>query len=838
MKSLRPLHAFQTDGAKSKSPARVFAAALFSILAAAGVATLMESRDLFRRPRTSPLDLAVAKRRQCVVEHDVMTSTGSDANLIWPRFSEKNIRIEIEVVASEDDWIEAFWGTPRHHSFSQERSVRSPLFAGENRIVVPISGKIRKLRLDFGNAPSQSFRIKSIQIRTGLWLAHPWSWGVFLLRSAIVFLPVFLFFLHFVFPASVVWSFIDRNRYALAAGVLAFAVIFELNGSSISFWNRYIPNKNAEAPLFGTAREVRSDEWAVFTPLTLAQSLAKPAWPYFNDIPRAAPTDMFSVYAQPVRHPLVAFRPFLAGHILFGFRRGLAFFWASRWIALLLAAYGLLKLVSDGNKTLAGAGAALVVLAPVVQWWGAINALAEMLIFGSLFIVCLDRFMAGRTLHGRWLPVLGMAYSGVAYAMTLYPAAMVPLAYAFAALSIWTMCRRARDFRADAATWIFVAFASLAAAGCMGWYLHLSRDAFRATAGTVFPGSRLDCGGGGLQLLGLPWGNLFFPWTSSIAGGCNSFELAMFLDFFPLGAALAAFLFFRRGIRDRLNILLFAVSLLLALYCIVGLPRWAAAATMLSRSKTIRAFIAFGFVQFLLLLRSAALLRPAISVKWAILAAAAYAAAAMGLARFSYPTYLGWQRIVAVGGLAAVSAFLLLRFTAWPRAAALFLAALAVGAGAFVNPVQRGDAGVQMSDLAKKVRSVVKSEVESWIVDAEPFPMNQCLLLAGAPTINAINTYPVSDRWIEIDPDGKDKVVWNRYACSMRFDVKPEGEPIFRLHQADSFQVEVPMTALKRWNVRWVLSRRNLGGMTGGGLRLRQVAEASGWRFLIVESAP
>jgi len=240
--------------------------------------------------------------------------------------------------------------------------------------------------------------------------------------------------LHVALPADHIWSFVDRNRFALAAAILLLAVASELNGSSIGVWNRHVPNPRAEPPLFGVERPIRSDEYAVFTPMTLAQAHAVPSYPYFNGIPRAAPTDMYSVYAQPVRHPLLVFRPFLAGFVLLGFNRGLAFFWAGRWLALLLAMYALFKFLTNGDKPLAGCAALMVVLSPVVQWWGAINALAEILIFGSVFVLCFDRFMTGRSLRERWLPVVGMGYSGIGYAMTLYPAAMVSFAYVFAFL--------------------------------------------------------------------------------------------------------------------------------------------------------------------------------------------------------------------------------------------------------------------------------------------------------------------------------------------------------------------------------------------------------------------
>jgi hypothetical protein len=669
-------------------------------------------------------------------------------------------------------------------------------------------------------------------------LVRPWSSGAFFLRPLILFFPAFLLLLHAAFAADVVWSAIDRNRYALAAGVLAFAVMFNLNGSSIAFWNRYVPNKRAEAPLFGIERDIRSDEWAVFTPMTLAQSLAKPAWPYFNDIPRAAPTDMFSVYAQPVRHPLLVFRPFLAGHVLFGFRHGLAFFWVGRWLALLLVAYELFKLLTAGDKPLSGAAAALVMFAPAVQWWGAVNALVEIMVSGSLFVLCLDRFMRESSLRTRWLPIVGMGYSAVAYAMALYPAAQVPFAYVFGALALWTVLRRAKGFRADSATWLFAGVVVLAAAGFLAWYLRLSSEAFRITAGTEYPGRRFSCGGGGGRKLGASWGNLFFPWTSSTVENSNSFELAVFLDFFPLGIMLAAFLFLRRKVCDLPSLLLVAACVLLGVYAISGLPRWAAAATQLSRSTDARALVAFSFAQFLLLIRVISLLRPSPRVPFAALAAVVFAGLSTLLAHRSYPTYLSLAHLAAVFAVSASGGFLWLRFFHHRLLAPAFAVVLAILGGAFVNPIQRGDAGVRMSNLARKIRSVVESDGGTWLVDAETFPMNQYPLLAGAPTVNSVNSYPVRERWMEIDPDGKAMDVWNRYACSMRLDVNPEGKPIFRLLQPDSFQVDLPMSVLRRWNVRWVLSRRNLGEMAGDGLRLRQMARASEWRIFVVETSP
>ena len=53
--------------------------------------------------------------------------------------------------------------------------------------------------------------------------------------------------------------------------------------------------------LFGVNRAVRSDEWAVNTPMAFAQYYdPQGAYPYFGQVMRGAITDSFIVYGQPV----------------------------------------------------------------------------------------------------------------------------------------------------------------------------------------------------------------------------------------------------------------------------------------------------------------------------------------------------------------------------------------------------------------------------------------------------------------------------------------------------------------------------------------------------------
>jgi hypothetical protein len=109
-------------------------------------------------------------------------------------------------------------------------------------------------------------------------------------------------------------NFLYRWRYMVAATVLFACVLLNLNGSSIGCWNGILADGQDDGLLFGVNRAVRSDEWAVNTPMAFAQYYdPQGAYPYFGQVMRGAITDSFIVYGQIVWDIAVLFRPFIGG---------------------------------------------------------------------------------------------------------------------------------------------------------------------------------------------------------------------------------------------------------------------------------------------------------------------------------------------------------------------------------------------------------------------------------------------------------------------------------------------------------------------------------------------
>ena len=63
-----------------------------------------------------------------------------------------------------------------------------------------------------------------------------------------------------------------QHRYLIGLALLALCVVLELSGSSIAQWNRILGTGGNElGTIFGVPRDLRSDEYAVFTPFAFSQ---------------------------------------------------------------------------------------------------------------------------------------------------------------------------------------------------------------------------------------------------------------------------------------------------------------------------------------------------------------------------------------------------------------------------------------------------------------------------------------------------------------------------------------------------------------------------------------
>lgn len=618
---------------------------------------------------------------------------------------------------------------------------------------------------------------------------------------------------HAIAFVNKIGEWLYRYRYYIAIVLFILCVVLEISGSSIGCWNNFVgSNVTDEGVILGKSRGIRSDEWAVLTPMTLSQFLD--GFHYFSDVLRGDQTDVFMVYGLPVLNIMQIFRPFQLGFLFLGMAKGLSFFWCGRLIALFMVTFEFSMLFTKKNKLLSLLGAFMITLAPIVQWWFAVNGIVEIFVFGELAILLLHKYMNTESLKKRCLYLLGLMICAGGYIMVLYPAWQIPMAYVFLALAIWVMVENRKNCKMNYKDIISIIVAILVLAGCMGYIFSQSMETIKTVMNTVYPGSRAVTGG---EMLKKYVSYLMNPFLAFKESGieANTCEAAVMFTLFPIGILLAGYQLIKEKKKDVLLICLLAAYAFLSLYCVFGFPEMAAKLTLLSKSQSKRAMLAVGFIEVLLLLRSLAMIKkPCISRKSAFMIATIITLILVDLCERWNTQYVNFVMCVYMGIMCLYLCYFALRYQA--KYAKYLLAGgmifVMIMAGATVNPVRRGLDVIYDSDIIQKVQEINAKEEGKWITEELGFPIANYLLMAGVPVINCTNTYPNMERWQGIDQDNKYEDVYNRYAhigIKVRKD-ENDYEEKFKLINADAFDVYLLPEELEKLKVKYIFTVNEL----------------------------
>ena len=661
----------------------------------------------------------------------------------------------------------------------------------------------------------------------------------FSLKEGIVFFIIIFMAIYLYYNPELrnkISEFVYKYRYPLALVLLAFLVLFEINGSSIGCWDMPITNSTHQS-ILGSCGTTHSDEWRVFTPFTLSQYLND--FSYFSSIPRASPTDMFAIYGAPIWTILMIFRPFQIGYLFLSPAKGLSFYWMSRLIALLLVSFEMGMLITNKNKTLSLAYAIMITFSPVVQWWISINALVEMLVFGQLAILLLYHYMNTEDYRKRLIIALGFAISLGGYAFTIYPAWQVPLGYVFLFLAIWVFLDNYKDFEFNKLD-IGFALLSLAIAGAgVLYFLHMSGDTVEIVRNTLYPGGRQFIGGldssqfkgktGFLQSLCNYVNSIFYPLNLNSAFpsavGISRLD-SFFYDFFPVPLILYIFITFVEKNRDKLLNCLIIVYILLAVLSIFVFPEYIYKITFISNTIQRRLILALSLLNLLILFRSLSILNKDstnshvnnIKNNSRILALISIAIAGVV---FLLSTSNGF-------GILGKSLFIpVLIFSIFILGASIFIIfkssdkkyvnlflvmciLISAMGGGLVNPIESGIGYYDLEPVQFVEGLLHEDPNANWIVVGER--ENQDMFVAaGAHTITSVNTYPDFKKWEKIDPDHKYEDVYNRYA-HMNVNLSTSEPSKFKPVQGrkDIISVTFNVNDLKKLNVTYIESNQNL----------------------------
>lgn len=652
-------------------------------------------------------------------------------------------------------------------------------------------------------------------------------------KCAITFLIYMFISILFYKKGNEIGSFLYKYRFIIAIIIFILCVAFEISGSSIGMWRYCIGSDlSTSGDILGTARAIRGDEWVVNTPFAISQEQNQPeSYTYISNTIRGDETDVFIVYGQPVKDISMIFRPFQLGYLLFGSAKGLSFFWCGRVIALFLVSFELGMLITKNRKDISLIAAILITLAPAVQWWFAVNGFVEMIVFGGLAILLLQKYMTTDNFWKRLLYLIIIGICGGGYILVFYPAWQLPMAYIFLGLAIWVIIENRKQCKIKFRDILSIVCVVLIILVLLLNIYMKSKDTISLVMNTAYPGARCETGGG-------YWGkyfnypsNLFFTLDDQDLG-TNVCEAAVFFDLFPVGFILALIVLFKEKNKDPLLIILLVISAIFAIWCAFGLPKILAKLTLLYLSPAKRTFVAVGFLNVLVLIRAMSLIKKSMDKKVAFAISTILMIIVTAICVHNFPDYYGILKIAITMFTLVVLYFLTFTYNTEKIKKLLIpvLIIVMMFMSFLINPIRKGLEVITDQPVGKEIQLIQSKESGLWIVEGAGYPLFNFPIMYGAPTINSTNVYPNMDRWKLLDPDGQYEEIYNRYAHIV-IDLVEDEEARFELLVQDSFKLYLPVNKLKDLDVKYIFTVNDLEDYENENINFEKLYENYGVRI-------
>ena len=163
--------------------------------------------------------------------------------------------------------------------------------------------------------------------------------------------------------------------------------------------------------------------------------------------------------------------------------------------------------------------------------------------------------------------------------------------------------------------------------------------------------------------------------------------------------------------------------------------------------------------------------------------------------------------------------------------------ALSILIGGTVNPVRSGMEALEHNTLGQAVQSYAEQDTGKWLAVSDQWVLGNFLIMYGAPTLNCTNTYMNTALWEALDPTGKFEEAYNRYA-HITFELTNSGQTDVILLTPDLVHVVVPVEALLKTGVEYLVSEKDLSVFDNGQIHIRQVFSSPDVMYAIYHLEP
>ncbi len=443
-------------------------------------------------------------------------------------------------------------------------------------------------------------------------------------------------------------------------------------------------------------------------------------------------------------------------------------------------------------------------------WWFATNGIAEIFIYGELALILLHKYLNTDSFKVRLFCLFFAMICAGGYIFILYPAFQIPMFFVFAMLAIYIIWENRKNVKISRKDIISIIITILIFIGLITYFFIMSKDTINIVLNTVYPGSRVETGGGALRKYVSYIDNIFLPYKEKGLVTYDCKEAVMF-SLFPLGLIFSISLMIKNKKLDLFTILLLVPYIIILIFCTFKLPVWFVKITLLSYSTPQRAVIVLGFIDILLLLRTLSKEEKAPKVYIALIIAFIVSAVLVFVCKTLNPNYVG--KILA--GILFIMCFYLFFFaieynTKYGKYLfSIGIIGTMIISGATINPINSGMNVITDSPILQAAKAINEEEKGVWLADALPFPCQNYLEMAGCSVINATNIYPNLDLWKSLDKNNKYEDVYNRYA-HVYMEVINEKDIVekFVLESKDKIKVYITPEELRQMNIKYIFTVR------------------------------
>jgi hypothetical protein len=559
--------------------------------------------------------------------------------------------------------------------------------------------------------------------------------------------------------------------------VLATAVLgaYRISGTSAGIYNIIFYGLEAPDPdlLSGQPRSIRTDEWMVQTPWTVALARASfnPENPFF------LPNQNLSTMNVPVAHWISFFKPWLWPFFVLPLEHAFALSWWLRSALLLLASYWVLLEISRNDILTSALGAMAFLFSPHMQWWYANGPIeiASCALLACLFAVyTLRHALLWRQIFAGAL----CAYFAICFGLILYPPSQIPVALLcvlVGAAATLELRLHSPAINFDRAVVILTAAALAAGLVLLAFGLEF-REIISVIRETVYPGQRRIEAGGSITLLRLLSGvyDVFLlrdRWAPAL--GPNQSEASSFFMFsLTLVPLLLHGLLRRAMLRRRTDWTLLAAlgfCLLILAWMLVGLPAFIAQILLLQFVPPGRAWLAAGMTNVLLIYYF--LFRtdnnptagPRVGA-WLGAIAVFVAVWFVGVSLMAdAPEFVHGRAEIAVISAASAIIVLLLLLKRRHEFSAMLLFFSMVST-VRVNPLYEGLSPLLDSELSRTIQRTVSHDGGASVWMVYDLDFGNYLAANGARVLGGTHPYPDLPFWRQFDPEGRYVEVYNRFS--------------------------------------------------------------------------